>query len=418
MASMARALPALRRNLDVIVSPVPDRPGLLVRDPFRYTEDVIIIPPPLVPFLRLFDGRHDEGDLHSALSEAAGGDGIADLTRHLVTTLDRGFLESDAFRARREARHEVFAGAPRRDAVHAGAAYPEEAEALVRWLDEGMGPRSTAEAGAGTLVGLAAPHVSPEGGWRSYAAAYNALLPRDGARTVVVLGTSHYGEPETFGLTRKPYLTPLGEAGTDLGIVDHLAREGGAAVRMEDYCHSVEHSIEFQVLFLQHVWGSDVAVVPVLCGPFTHATAGGQRPEDDPGVARFLNSLADLAAREGDRILWVLGVDLAHMGRRYGDGAGARAGEGGMREVARRDRERLDRVTAGDAEGFWRLLREGGDELKWCGASPLYTFLRAAGPVRGDVLEYEQWNIDPESVVSFAAVAFRRGPASVGKGDA
>jgi AmmeMemoRadiSam system protein B len=371
-----------------------------------------------VPFLRLFDGRHDEAELEAALSEAAGQDGIGDLVGHLVTTLDRGFLESDAFRARREARHEDFAGAPRRDAVHAGAAYPEETSALVRWLDEGMGKRSKAESPAERLVGVAAPHVSPDGGWRSYAAAYNALLPRDGVRTVVVLGTSHYGEPETFGLTRKPYVTPLGETGRDLGVVDRLARDGGAAVRIEDYCHAVEHSIEFQVVFLQHVWGSDVAVVPVLCGPFARATASGKRPEDDPGVARFLDSLADLAAREGDRILWVLGVDLAHMGRRYGDGAGARAGEGGMKEVARRDRERLDRVVAGDADGFWRLLREGGDELKWCGASPLYTFLRTAGPVRGDVLEYEQWNIDPESVVSFAAVAFRRGPAVFGKGDA
>jgi MEMO1 family protein len=415
---MARALPALRRNLDVIVSPVPDRPGLLVRDPFRYTEDVIIIPPPLVPFLRLFDGRHDEAELAAVLAEAAGENGIGELARHLVTTLDRGFLESDAFRARREARHDDFAGAARRDAVHAGVAYPEEAEALVRWLDEGMGPRAKTAATAETLVGLAAPHASPEGGWRSYAAAYNALLPRDGVRTVVVLGTSHYGEPETFGLTRKPYVTPLGAAGTDLDVVDRLARDGGTAVRMEDYCHAVEHSIEFQVVFLQHVWGKDVAVVPVLCGPFARATANGNRPEDDAGVARFLDALADLAAREGDRILWVLGVDLAHVGRRYGDGTEARAGEGEMREVARRDRERLDRVTAGDAEGFWGLLSDGGDELKWCGASPLYTFLRAAGPVRGDLLEYEQWNIDPESVVSFAAVAFRRGPASLGKGDA
>src|SRR5262245_36698866 len=114
---MPRVLPPLRRNLDVMLSPVPDRPGLLVRDPFRYTEDVIIIPPPLVPFLRLFDGRHEEEDLEKALAQATGEDGIRDLVRHLVTTLDRGFLESDAFRERREARHEDFAGTPRRAAV-------------------------------------------------------------------------------------------------------------------------------------------------------------------------------------------------------------------------------------------------------------------------------------------------------------
>ena len=41
MAEMPRALPALRRNLDVMPSPVEERPGLLVRDPFRYTEESV-----------------------------------------------------------------------------------------------------------------------------------------------------------------------------------------------------------------------------------------------------------------------------------------------------------------------------------------------------------------------------------------
>ena len=68
---MVRALPALRRNLDVMPSPVEDRPGVLLRDPFRYTEDVLIVPPALVPFLGYFDGAHDEGDLRLALRRDA-----------------------------------------------------------------------------------------------------------------------------------------------------------------------------------------------------------------------------------------------------------------------------------------------------------------------------------------------------------
>ena len=93
--------------------------------------------------------------------------------------------------------------------------------------------------------------MSPEGGHRAYAAAYRAL-PEDAAgRTVVVLGTSHYGAAERFGLTRKPYVTPFGPAGTDPEVVDRLIAEGGDAVVVEDYCHAVEHSIEFQVVFLQ-----------------------------------------------------------------------------------------------------------------------------------------------------------------------
>ena len=107
---------------------------------------------------------------------------------------------------------------------------------------------------------------------------------------------------------------------------------------VEDYCHAVEHSIEFQVVFLQHLFGAGVRVVPVLCGPFARGDAGAGRPEDDPGVARLLDALGELHAREGGRLLWVLGVDMAHVGRRYGDELDARAGEGPLAAVEERDR--------------------------------------------------------------------------------
>ena len=114
---------------------------------------------------------------------------------------------------------------------------------------------SAASASADGLVGIAAPHVSPFGGWQSYQAAYQVMGPSYRDRTFVVLGTSHYGQPERFGLTRKAYVTPIGESRVDMALVDWLAEHGGPAVTMEDYCHSVEHSIEFQVLFLQYLYG-------------------------------------------------------------------------------------------------------------------------------------------------------------------
>jgi hypothetical protein len=77
-----------------------------------------------------------------------------------------------------------------------------------------------------------------------------------------------------------------------------------------------------------------------------------------------------------------------------------------MVEVAERDRTRLERVNAGDARGFWGAVQENQDDLKWCGSSPLYTFLNVKPGVRGSTLRYEQWNIDEQSVVTFAGVAF------------
>ena len=402
-------LAALRANLDLVPSPLTERPGLLVRDPFRYAEAMIVIPPPLVPCLAFFNGRYLETEVSEALQRLTGDARVGEVVGHLARVLsDGGFLDDENFARLRDERHRAFAETPRREAAHAGAAYPAERDALRRtlhgYLADGQPPPTPSPA----VVGIAAPHVSPEGGWRSYQAAYARLGAEHRGRTVVVLGTSHYGEPDRFGLTRKPFLTPLGEAEVDVPLVDELVAGGGDAVVVEDYCHAVEHSIEFQVVFLQHVLGPDVRLLPVLCGPFAGATRNGGRPEDDPGVARVIDTLGNLAAREGDRLLWVLGVDMAHVGRRYGDDLAATARTGPLLEVEARDRRRCEAIGRGDGSAFWELLRGNGDDLRWCGASPFYTFLKAVPGLRSELLRYEQWNIDDQSVVTFAGLAFTR----------
>lgn len=397
-------------------SPLPERPGLLLRDPYRYAEAVLVVPSPLVPCLAFFDGACEEADLRLALTRLTGDVRVGEVVEHLRNTLsDSGFLEDATYFRFREERQRAFTESARRDPAHAGSAYPWDPQALRATLD-GYFAGEAAERGATAaadgegppLLGIAAPHVSPEGGWRSYAAAYRALGPEHGGRTFVVLGTSHYGEPDRFGLTRKPFLTPYGVTTVDLPLVDRLAAQGGDAVRVEDYCHAVEHSIEFQVVFLQHLYGPEVRILPVLCGPLSRGAKGAGRPEDTPAVGRFVEALGALAREEGERLAWVLGVDMSHIGRRYGDGAPARAHEGALLAVAERDRERCRHLAAGDADGFWGLVQENGDDLRWCGAAPLYVFLRAVAPAGGELLRYEQWNIDEHSVVSFGGLAFSR----------
>ncbi len=390
-----------------MASPVPDRPGLLIRDPLGYSDATLIIPPLLVECLPFFDGESTELDLRQALVQATGDLRVGEALGHLIQSLSQaGFLEDEVYARLSGEKQRLFAESPVREATHAGAAYPAEAEALRARLEQCLNHRPPAAA-PGDLIGLAAPHVSLEGGCDCYQAAYNALRPDFKGRTFVILGTSHHGRPEKFGLTRKAYTTPLGCAGTDSGLVDELARRAGAGVTMEDYCHAVEHSIEFQVLFLQQVCGPEVRIVPVLCGPFASSLTGGGVPEQEPGVEAFLGALREIAAREGDRLFWVLGIDLAHIGPRYGDGFAAVAHRGAMAEVEKRDRSRLERVAAGDAIGFWEQVREGSDDLRWCGASVLYAFLRVAPEAKGELLRYGQWNIDERSVVSFGAMAFR-----------
>jgi AmmeMemoRadiSam system protein B len=386
-------------------SPLEDRPGLLIRDSYGYSEQTLIVPPLLAECLQFFDGAHTDLDLREELLRATKDLQSGALVDHLHQTLrTAGFLEDEVYEAMREKRHREFADSPLREPAHAGTAYPAEPAELNTVVEEWVGkPNGAALPG---LLGIAAPHVSPAGGFKSYRSAYQTLGPQYRDKTFVVLGTSHYGQSEKFGLTRKNYRTPWGDARTDFGLIEELMKKAPDAIMAEDYCHSVEHSIEFQVLFLQWVYGPDVKVVPILCGPFARSLYEGGMPEEDEGVARFFGALGEIAAREKQRLFWVLGIDMAHMGRRYGDPFAAVADVDEMAEVAQHDSRRIERIEAGDATGFWDLVQPEHDELKWCGSSPVYTFMKCVPEAKGRLQRYEQWNIDEQSVVSFAGMTF------------
>ena len=398
-------------TLDFMPSPSREDPGLFIRDPYKFSDAMLIVPPPLVECLECFDGRHTDLDLRAALARITGRLETEEISRSLIDALaNAGFLEDEIFARMQNDKRREFADKPVREPAHAGSAYPADAaelrETMAQYMADGSGAFSNSPADG--LFAIAAPHVSPSGGWESYQAAYRMLRPEHRDRTFVILATSHYGAPEKFGLTRKRFRTPLGESETDTALVDWLAERGGSAIEMEDYCHSFEHTIELQMIFLQHLMGANVNVLPILCGQYAQSIYRGGKPEDNDGVKRFLDALTELRDREGDRLFWILGVDMAHMGARYQDKFECHAGEGVMQNVADRDEKRIGCINALDAEGFWALVQERHDDLKWCGSSPFYTFLKTAPKATGELLRYEQWNIDERSVVSFAGMAFRR----------
>jgi hypothetical protein len=397
-------------DLDFMPSPAPEHPGLFIRDPYRYSDVMLVIPPGLIECLDCFDGAHTVLDLRAALARMTGELQVSEIETKLTEALDQaGFLENETFEAMRDERRREFAAHPTREPAHAGSAYPAEQDELaatMRRYAEGGNGNGTPQRG---LMGIAAPHVSPEGGWQSYREAYSVLGPEHRDRTFVVLATSHYGAPERFGLTRKAFRTPMGEVANDTRLTDWLAARTPKSIEMEDFCHSFEHTIELQLIFLQHALGPDVRILPILCGPFAHSIRRGGKPGDDDKVKAFLEALGEMREREGDKLFWILGVDMAHMGARYQDRFAARAGEGPMATVDERDRARIACINASDAYGFWNLVQENRDDLKWCGSSPFYTFLKSAPGVRGDLLRYEQWNIDANSVVSFAGMSFTQG---------
>ena len=386
-------------------SPDPERPGLFIRDPYHYSDATLLVPPPLVPALEWFDGQSSTLDLRAELVRITGEIQVGEIEQHLFDALNEaGFLENERYLTLKGQREAEFAAEPVREAQFADSGYPATLPKLKALLSNEIG----STAGKPATRAIAAPHASPDGGWATYRAAYQALPPRansdDG--TIVILGTSHYGAPERFGLTRKNFQTPFGEAQTNVDLMQELAAAASEGTVVEDYCHAVEHSIEFQVVMLQHMYGPNVRILPILCGPFVKSIYENGMPEDTTRVARFFDALGNMAAREGNRLTWVLGVDMAHMGRRYNDPLRATANIGEMLAIERRDRERINQIAKGDIKSYWSLVQDRHDDLKWCGSAPFYTFMKIMPGLKGELLDYHQWQIDPQSVVSFGALRF------------
>jgi len=165
----------LRPNLDFMPSPVPDRPGLVIRDPFHYSDATLIIPPALVPSLEFFDGERRETDLRACLVQITGDLDVSGLMQHLEETLSTaGFLEDGNYARLRETAEKSFADAPLREPAHAGSGYPNETAELTETF---AGYLNGATKGDGRrALAIAAPHVSPFGGVESYRAAYASLF--------------------------------------------------------------------------------------------------------------------------------------------------------------------------------------------------------------------------------------------------
>ena len=174
-------------------SPSPEHPGLFIRDPYRFSDAMLIVPPMLVECLQCFDGRQTELDLRAALVRITNTLEVGEIAQNLAETLSTaGFLEDENF-ARMEAdRRREFTEQTVREPAHAGGAYPgqpdELRQTLSRYMAEEPGEAAAAD---GDLFAIAAPHVSPEGGWQSYRAAYRKLKREHRGRTFVILATSH-----------------------------------------------------------------------------------------------------------------------------------------------------------------------------------------------------------------------------------
>jgi AmmeMemoRadiSam system protein B len=336
---------------------------------------------------------------------------------NLVRELDEVMLlDSDRFRQARDKIYQEYGRLSVRAPYLAGRAYPEDRAELEGFLAEMMSEENPVPSPAAgqKIRALVAPHIDLGVGQRVYARAYGSL--RDLApKRIVLLGVGHGLQGSLFSLTEKTFRTPLGDVPSDGDWVSALRVAGGSSVSQDDFVHRSEHSLEFQLLFCQHLFTEPFRIVPVLCGSFQELVAKVERPTEHDDIRAFLTALRDLLTDEPDTLV-IAGVDFSHIGPKFGHELSAAAL---MPEARSHDSALLDLLCRGDVKGFWQESRRVEDRYHVCGFSVLACLLELFSGLDGHQLDYEFWNEEPtQSAVSFAAVLLteKAGQATGGGG--
>ncbi len=400
------------RNIQAVPAEINGQKVLVFQDPERITPEAVAVPMELAPILQYFDGKRTVLDIQADLMRRTGQLIDSEQIKKIAEEMDKHLLlESESFFSHVRRIAEEWDASDIRPPALAGSAYPVSAEDLRGQLDgfytspEGPGLPGANE--ADDLKGILAPHIDLKENGACYAHAYKVAAERSKAETFFLIGTAHNEAAQTFIFCEKDFATPLGIAETDRDFIGKVKRRMTDRSKRVDITHRLEHSIEFQVVFLQHLFEAKrkLRIIPLLVGSFQHLVLSRSSPQQDPLIQDFIEAVRYALDEKGEGVCFITGGDLAHLGPRYGDRdtyAPIREGE-----VRQDDGNMIEPLLNGDAEGFFQSVATIDDRRKVCGLSPLYTMLAIIKPERGDLLKWSCWfDKLTGSAVSFASMAF------------
>ncbi|MDH7512937.1 MAG: AmmeMemoRadiSam system protein B [Clostridiales bacterium] len=398
-------IPRLRTDLEVIPTSYRGEKALLVRDHLGLIRDPVILQGDALSLLGLIDGQRTVRDIQVEFVRLKRGM-LVDCghIERIVAELEASFLlQSWQYQKEKERLLEEYVRLEVREASHAGHSYPANPRELSHYLESFFfsgGDDAVPGTPPGRICALIAPHIDFEVGKRVYAKAYRAI--RDvSPRRVFLLGTGHSLDEGYFSLTEKDYETPLGRTKTDRDVVNKLKKAGNRAVAPYDISHRREHSLEFQLVFLQHLYGTSFSLVPILCGSFAADVERVSRPSQINDVARFLEEMRACWDENKHDSLFVAGVDFSHIGPKFGHRERAMSL---LLEAKQHDHALLEALSRGDVEALWAESRRVRDRYNVCGLGTLASLLEIFPESRGQVLDYEFWREEATaSAVSFAA---------------
>jgi AmmeMemoRadiSam system protein B len=381
-------------------------------DPDGFSETKLVVAPDVFFILTLCDGNRPISDIQYEYTRRFGTLLLSSRLDEILSDLDRGlFLDNERFREHKKKVEDEFKQAPMREAALAGSAYPSNSDELRSLLHgfftspEGPGPFPE-ERNRRVVKAIMAPHIDLRAGGPCFAWAYSELARSAPPDIFVILGIGHASMESLFALTRKDFATPLGCLPTDQAFVDSLVENYPGDLLADEFAHRREHSVEFQTVFLRYIFPEeDIFIVPILCSSFHEMIACGKQPIEDPRVQDFVQAIRMAAARSKKKICFIAGVDLAHVGQKFGDQRGLTSGAEVL--VESEDREMLKYVENMDAAGFFASVAKDNDRRKICGFPATYVLLNVVAPAKARLLKYgKSVEHATQSMVSFASMVF------------
>jgi len=400
---MTEGVPCQFRGLNAQPVEVEGRTLVVLQDPLGLCSGQPLLLPEAYHLLTLLDGTRTVEQIRAACQALVGQPvGLEEIESIIGQFDEHLFLASPRFEEALERARAEFKRLDFRSASQAGLSYPGQASELNQVLDAILALRPSAP--LPDLIGLIAPHIDFARGARVYASAFQSLTS-DKDRLCLLLGTAHSPTQERYVVCDKDFMTPLGRAQTDQELAGRLISLQQGRFSKDVLVHLKEHSLEFQVVFLQHLIDPAVRILPVLCGGLDQASQGGTSPGLDEGEEEFLSLLAEIVAQECPLV--VVGADLAHVGPLFGDPKPVTRAD--LEQLQEQDLTLLQRAAQLDAEGFFRNVAAERDRRNICGLAPIYAALRILSGSRGRLLDYGQWLDEKgQGSVTFAALAFCR----------
>lgn len=410
-------LPDYPRLRPLQIAPVRDgeRELLVITDPLGITPGQPVLGFETVAILQLLDGTTSLTDIQALVMRESGNDlRVGNMVREFVAKLDEMLLlQSPRFESALARANAEYHPLEVRPATLDGVCYPAEHEALEKYLDEQYAfvAKQLADRGEALSAPTAlpravlAPHLDPRREGHILARAYSEVGPDVPLPLrVVVFGTGHNLGDDFVALTRKRFETPFGQVPCDTEFVDRVAARLGETAYRRELVHRDEHSIEFQLVYLQRrLKYRRFTIVPILCGAFHRLLDERKGPREEPVIETLIAAVRETEAELGGPTLYVAGVDFSHVGPRFGD---APLDEEAVASLRTTDEKAINAAARGDADAWFEAIAEGDDATRICGFAPTYAMLRCAEPGEGRPLAYAASPEKDGSVVTVAAMVW------------